>query len=885
MGNDTKYEYDSLPIPSYEEAISDRPGSSRSDLGPEQSGDDAERQGLLRHGDAHPPASGGYPRGYHPPTVESVRNSLDDLESQGSHSARGSLEELRRELNQMDVDDGESSSQRPRLRHRFSKQFNNLTRTLSSFHLPFRRYLPSFRFTINLDEARNNLKGNGCIILLRLFGLMLVVTIVYIFFISDIFNMNTKFIMGQSYSAASVQNFVQGHINETNIAENLRRITSYPHMAGTEGSFVLAEWIEQEFRNAALDNIEMEEFQVYLNYPQKDGRRVAIVDPPDLAWEASLQEKGQETPVFHGHSKSGNVTGPLIYANYGSREDFQYLADKGISLNGSIALVRYYGTESDRALKIKAAEMAGAAGCIIYSDPAEDGFVKGPAYPKGRYMPEDGVQRGGVSLMSWVAGDVLSPGFASTPGEKNRLKPEDSPGLTNIPSIPIAWGDARRLLQVLKGHGSKVPLDWVGGVPDVSQWWTGDSSSPTVNLMNLQDEVERQPIYNVFGRIVGLEQPDKKIIIGNHRDSWCLGGVDPGSGTAVFLEVVRVFGELLTYGWRPLRTIEFASWDGEEYNLIGSTEHVEKELGNLRNDAYAYLNVDVGVSGTDFTASASPLYERVVLQILGRISDPVTNKTLKDIWEEKQKKLGGLGAGSDYVAFQDIAGTSSIDFGFAGEPYPYHSCYENFDWMTKFGDPEFQYHKALGQFWGLLLLEFADTAILPFDMEVYASHVHGYITDLEKYAKDQSIPVVRASPENVTARDSSVDIQPLYDAAAKFEANAAQFQKWGQIWHDIVWGSGGFESNVMAVQRMSHNTRMGNFETNLLDLDEGGGIPNRTQFKHVIFGPQLWSGYDVTFFPAIRDSIDAGDWNQTQTWIDKVATIIDRASDLLIPQQ
>lgn len=824
MGND-KFEYESLPIPSYEEATSSRPGSSRFNRGPEEVSDNAERQGLLRNGsatgDSHP-----RPHGYHPPTVESVRNSLDDLESSGSHSARGSLEELQRELEQMDVEDGGQQQQSGprRLGNRFSKRLNDLTRTLSSFHLPLRRFLPSLRCTINLDQTQTNMRVHGCMLLLRLFGLLLVVSVVYVFFFSDIFSMGNRLVLGQSYSAASVENFIQGHVNETNIAEHLRRVTSYPHMAGTEGSFALAEFIEREFHNAGLDQIEMEEFQVYLNYPKTDGRRVAIVDPPSLAWEAVLEEDDEDTPVFHGHSKSGNVTGPLVYANFGSREDFQLLADKGISLNGSITLVRHYGTETDRALKIKAAELAGAVGCIIYSDPAQDGFVRGPAYPDGRYMPADGVQRGGVSLMSWVVGDVLSPGFASTPEEGQRLQPEESIGLVNIPSMPIAWRDAQRLLQALKGHGQKVPSKWVGGVPDVKQWWTGDETSPLVNLMNLQDEVERQPIYNVFGRIIGLEQPDKKIIIGNHRDSWCLGGADPGSGTAVFLEVVRVFGELREYGWRPLRTIEFVSWDAEEYNLIGSTEHVEKELDSVRYGAYAYTNVDVGVSGSEFRASASPLFERVVLQILGRISDPFANKTLKTIWEEKESKLSGLGAGSDYVAFQDIAGTSSIDFGFTGEPYPYHSCHENLDWMMRFGDPGFHYHKALGQFWGLLIRELADTPILPFDLETYATHMTAYVTDLENYAKSKNVPIVREPPTVNITLGSSVNIQPMYDAAKVFQDNAARLSNWAQVWHDAVWGSGGFENNVMAIQRVNHNSRLARFDTHLLDLSEGGGV-------------------------------------------------------------
>ncbi|KAJ5616105.1 hypothetical protein N7537_001219 [Penicillium hordei] len=856
---DEKFDYQAVPIPSYAEATG-QPSSSRSDLG---DGTDVERQGLLGRDHAST-------RGYHPPTVESARSSLDDLESLTSHSDRESVEELRRELDQMDVDDSASASLTGRnapLRHRFSKQLSSLSRTLSAIQRPFQRYMPSFRFTINLSDTRARLKDQGCIMLLRVFALLLVVTLVYVFFIADVFNINSRMAMGQSYSAASVENFIQGHINETNIAENLRRVTNYTHIAGTEGSFALSKLIEQEFQNAGFDEVSREEFEVYLNYPRKDGRRVAIIDPPSLAWEAKLEEDNAKDLIFHGHSKSGNVTGHLVYANFGSREDFKLLADTGVSLDGSIALVRYYGTESDRALKIKAAELAGAAGCIIYSDPSQDGFRKGPAFPEGRYMPSDGVQRGGVSMMSQMVGDVLSPGWASTPGEKHRLSPEESAGLPKIPSLPLAWRDAQILLQGLKGHGSKVPKAWVGGVPDVQEWWTGDQGSPVVNLMNLQDEVERQPIYNIHGRITGMDERDKKIIVGNHRDSWCMGSVDPGSGTATFLEVVRAFGELLTYGWRPLRTIEFVSWDGEEYNLIGSTEHVEKEVDDLRANAFAYLNVDVGVAGPDFRVSASPVFERTVLQVLGRISDPYANATLKDIWDKKGSKITPLGAGSDYVAFQDIAGTSSIDFGFEGEPYPYHSCYETYDWMVKFADPDFQYHKILAQFWGLLLLDLSENPMLPFDLEVYGNSIDGWVKDLDKFAK---------------SKKAEVDMEPMFKAATEMKASAVTFQSWNKIWHDTVWGMGGYESNIMAVQRVNHNARMAAFDTNLLDLEEGGGIPNRTQYRHVIFGPELWSGYDASIFPAIRDSINTGNWTLTQYWIDRVANTIHHASDKLL---
>jgi len=281
------------------------------------------------------------------------------------------------------------------------------------------------------------------------------------------------------------------------------------------------------------------------------------------------------------------------------------------------------------------------------------------------------------------------------------------------------------------------------------------------------------------------------------------------------LEVVRIFGELRKLGWRPLRTIEFALWDGEEYNLIGSTEHVEARIDELRRNGYAYLNVDVAVTGNDFEAAGCPIYERALLRVLGRVTDPFKQQTLRSIWEERATKMQGLGAGSDYVAFQDMAGISSLDFGFQGPSYPYHSCYDNFEWMTKFGDPGFEYHELMAQIWALLILEMADTPVLPFDMEAYAAAVKGYVVDLEKYIAAESTSL----DEN-----SNLDLKPLHDAADTFVDNAAEFHNWDQTWSESVEDGGGFESNVMAIKRMSHNTRMANFETHLLDLAVGGGV-------------------------------------------------------------
>ncbi|KAL8689640.1 MAG: hypothetical protein Q9224_004597, partial [Gallowayella concinna] len=809
---DEKHRYvhqDSLPIPTYEEATSSRPSSSQSYLGPEEVSHDAERQGLLSRG--RPPQN----NGYEPPTVESARSSLDFLPSSNGSSRRSSAEALQREIQQMDVEEPGSQTRA----NRISKRITSLTHSLSSINLPFREWLPSGQYIrAKIPSWPHVLRFQpNWIIVGRIFAIFLVVFIIWLFFISDLFAVRgTR--MTNMFEPENLRAYVLNHINADNIRQNLEHATQYDHIAGTEGNFFLAKWVETSFQQAGLELVGLERFDVYLNYPKIGGRRVAIIDPPELEWFAKIEEEPvypieyevQQTLVFHGYSKTGNVTGPLIYANYGSRHDFQQLADSGINLEGSIALVRYYGTQSDRALKVKAAALAGAAGCIIYSDPAEDGFLKGEPYPKGRYMPDDAVQRGSVAMSSWVVGDALSPGFASLPGERRRESVDNNPGLPTIPSIPLAWRDAQKLLQALKGHGNKIEdPKAIGGVPNV-EWWTGDSGSPTVLLMNDQIEKEREGIYNVLGKIVGAEQPEKSIIVGNHRDAWCFGGADPGSGTAVMLEVVRIFGQLRKAGWSPRRSIEFASWDGEEYNMIGSTEHVENRIEDLRRNAFAYLNVDVAVVGSEFKAEG-PIFESALKRVLGRVTDPQdSNRTLRQIWEDKKTTMAGLGSGSDYVAFLDLAGTSSIDMSFDGPPYPYHSCYDNFNWMDKFGDPGFQYHKALAQVWALLILDMADRPLLPLDMSVYAREVAKYVQDLEKYVRSKS---TKDSPK--------IDISSLKSAADDFVVNANRFEDWGAAWLKTVFESGGFENRDMYTQRVEHNIKMADFETNLLDIDGG----------------------------------------------------------------
>lgn len=559
-------------------------------------------------------------------------------------------------------------------------------------------------------------------------------------------------------------------------------------------------------------------YYVYLNYPKKGGRRVAIVDPPEKAWEARLEEDDvykpprPQTQAFHGLSASGNVTGPLIYVNYGHKKDFKTLWDSGIDVQGAVVLMRYYGTQSDRAMKVKAAQEAGVAGVIMYSDPADDGFKKGDVWPNGRWRPQDSVQRGSVALTNMIVGDVLTPGRPSTKNEE-RMPKDKNPALPTIPSIPISWRDAQKLIQSLDRIGHPVFDDWVGGVPDVGdKWWSGDpDKSPKVNLQNIQDEVDKQRITNVFGSFLGTEDKAKKIIIGNHRDSWCFGAADPGSGTAVMLEVARVLGELRMQGWRPLRTIEFASWDAEEYNMIGSTEHVEANMEELRANAIAYINVDVGVTGDKLWANGSPIFKHAWIRVLDRLMDPLRNKTLLELWQQGNGNLGGLGAGSDYVAFQDMAGCSSIDFGFSGPEHGdmYHSCYETFEWVQKYIDPGFLYHNLLAQIWVLFILELAQEPIMPLKVDDYAAALQQEGQKLIEWTE---------------TKGSDFDIemfQPLVDALATFAKRAQEFQDWETFWYNQVYGTGGFETQGLTVQRVAHNAKMASFETDLLDLPHG----------------------------------------------------------------
>jgi N-acetylated-alpha-linked acidic dipeptidase len=882
------------PIPSYDEAIAggSRPAEPSSPAG------DAEAHSLLHTGSRSRPGRSGR---YRSPTVESEDESLWDTESDEDDAAF-----VRREMQELEVEDP-SDSLRSSRSSIFGKGFSL---SLPRWKWSWRWRVPRFRIQLpdgppppeSSEEAPR--RRFACpsadprimfLIFARLLALFFVLGFLYLIFMSDIFSSMSRRIGGATFDPESVRGHIQAMVDRQRIRDHLKAFTAYSHLAGTEGDFLLAEMTRDLFVDYGLEQVQVDEYYTYLNYPTKDGRAVEILgDDGKATWSAKLEEddhgqdvRGHETYAFHGLSKAGDVKGPLIYANYGSRDDFKRLHDTGIDTKGAIALVRNGGTQTDRALKIKAAEMAGFAGCILYNDPKDDGFLKGEPVPHGGHMSADSVQRGSVSLMSWVVGDVLTPGWESKKGMP-RLKPEEAKGLVQIPSIPMAWREVQVLLQKLRGKGTRVPREWEGGVPEV-EYWTGNDKSPVVRLKNEQDEVEKQPVWNVYGKIVGLEQSEKSVIIGNHRDAWTSGATDPHSGTAVFLEMVRIFGDLLARGWRPLRTIEFMSWDAEEYNLIGSTEYVEKNSEWLIEDGLAYINLDTAVTGSEFHAAGSPVFRKLLLQVLKRVYDPLTNETIRHAWDLRRAELEALGAGSDYVAFQDLAGISSLDLFFSGDAYPLHTGYDTFDWMERTGDPNFTYHTILGQIVGLLIIELCDRPILPFDLSAYGQTIKGITNDLVSWATGKGA---------LKDGHAKVNLNALTAAADTVDRAVVNFEKWESKWQTDVLAGSGWEPMSLGNQRVDYNSRMARFESNLLDLEVGGGvrispsviltvqmtkmawqIPNRTQFKHVLFGPDLWSSYDAAFFPAIRDSIEAGDWDLTSKVVDTAAKVLQSAAD------
>ncbi|RUS21944.1 hypothetical protein BC937DRAFT_90923 [Endogone sp. FLAS-F59071] len=690
--------------------------------------------------------------------------------------------------------------------------------------------------------------------------------------------------------------------NSVSLHNTLKYYTSTAHVAGTRNDYLQAVWTRDKFIEYGIADTTIEEYWPMLNYPKY--RRVAIVEPEYLKFEAKLREdkvdedktSGDQdaVPTFHGYSASGNVTGPIIYVNYGRLSEFEYLASLGVDFTGSIALVRYGAVF--RGLKVRAAEKFGCIGVLIYSDPADDGPINKPgdeghnqSYPEGPWRSPSSVQRGSVLYLPILPGDPLTPGYAATRSAP-RIPRNETAALPTIPSLPISWEDALPLFKSLEGNGlpaDEMPKGWRGGL-DVN-YFTGPSWAQ-INLVNQQEE-KITAIWNVIGRIEGKEEKDRVVVLGNHRDAWVYGAVDPSSGSATLMELAKTLSILLQKGWRPRRTIILASWDAEEYGLVGSTEWVEDHASWLKDQAVTYINVDTAVSGPNFNVEATPSLARLLFDVTNLVTDPRTGKSVYNAWRTRsahkrvdnayeiseavkdmnEPLIGQLGSGSDFVAFLDHIGVASISMAFAGEYGVYHSNYDSLHWMEKFGDPEFQYHKALTQIWGLLALRLSSLPILPIFPIRYASELSSYVDDITRSAP----PAI--SNDSIPARDLALKFRLLHSAIASLCGAAEGAEDEANHLSKKLSKHGKHESRLERQLRQL-NDRLAKFERGFLDEQ---GLEGREWFKHVVFAPGLWAGYDAQTFPGLAEKVQAGKWEEVQVAERRIAGLVKDAGRLL----
>src|SRR5881394_241048 len=532
--------------------------------------------------------------------------------------------------------------------------------------------------------------------------------------------------------------------------EHLRRLTADPHIAGTKEDYATAVYVRDQMRSFGL-TAELKEYQVWLNYPKTDpiveliaARRERLSVREAVIKEDPTSSNPKITPLFNGYSPTGDVTAELVYANYGLPPDYEALQKAGVDVKGKIVIVRY--GNSFRGVKAKVAQDHGAVGCIIYSDPADDGYAQGDVYPKGPWRPVAAGQRGSVQFLFQYPGDPLTPGKPAIPGTPRISLEEAYADIPRIPVQPLAYDEARKLIEPLKGPVR--PRGFQGAFP--FPYHVGGTNDVRLHLKTDMDYASRT-LWDVIARIDGAAEKDRWVVMGNHRDAWVFGAVDPNSGTATMLETARAFGQLLKQGWRPRRTIILCSWDGEEYGLIGSTEWAEENAVELQQKAVAYLNVDVAVNGPNYGASSVPSLWKLIRSSTRDVKDPKTGKTIYQQWqdrareqrseldEESEARIGPLGSGSDYTPFLQHLGVPSTDMGFGGDYGVYHSAYDSFYWMSHFGDPEFVYHVAAAQLWGTIAMRLASAEGLQLDYNDYAAQIREYFDEHLKKAKDRNL--------------------------------------------------------------------------------------------------------------------------------------------------
>jgi len=676
--------------------------------------------------------------------------------------------------------------------------------------------------------------------------------------------------------------------------QHLKALTSAPHWASSPEDYATALYVAARFRDAGLDT-EIVPYSVLMNKPvsiqieafDAAGRRLLSgptrehVGPGANGVADRFQDDPRVLPGFNGSSPGGDVTAEVVYANYGRLSDFQRLAESGVGVKGKIVLARYGG--DFRGVKVYLAQQYGAAGVLLYSDPADDGFKSGQTYPEGPARPDSAVQRGSVQFLPIYPGDPTTPGIASTPSlPLSQRIPADKLqyDLPSIPVDPLSSADAAPILQALGGPAA--PRDWQGGLPFPYHLGGSAAASPIGGAgsltagpvsvhMRLVEDTRLRTIWDVIGRIAGVSDPRQWVIAGNHRDAWVYGAADPGSGTAAMLEAVHGLGVLLQHGWRPRRTILVASWDAEEEGLIGSTEWVEQHAAELGRAA-AYFNTDVAVSGPVFNAAAVPSLRQFLREIASEVPSPAGG-TVYQRWKKDEDEglgrrspapsypsfanaaragddpqVGDLGSGSDYTPFLQHAGVPSTDIGSDGPFGVYHSVYDNYDWFVRFADPTFAYTQQQARFLGLEILHMADADVLPFDYQVYAQEIRGALD----HARSRAM-----------RRGLKLDFTAALAAAGKFaDAGAAARERQLAPPKDDA----GLNRALCSAERA---------------LLLPAGLPRRPWYRHSIYAPGEFTGYAAVLIPGVNEGIDALDAARAETQLALLAQALDRASTAL----
>lgn len=698
---------------------------------------------------------------------------------------------------------------------------------------------------------------------------------------------------------------LQAGVVAENLRQSMQRLTARPHHVGSAYDKENADWLLSQFKAFGFD-ARIETFQVLFPTPKE--RIVEMIEPtkfraklqePPVAGDPTSSQTAEQLPTYNAYSIDGDVTAPLVYVNYGNREDYEQLDRLGISVKGAIVIARY--GEGWRGIKPKVAAEHEAIGCIIYSDPKEDGFFNGDDYPKGGWRPREGAQRGSVMDTDYP-GDPLTPGVGATADAK-RLDIKDAKTITKIPVLPISWGDAEPLLSALEGPVA--PEAWRGALPITYHIGPG----PAKVHLKVASNWDLKPVNDVIATMRGSDAPDEWVIRGNHYDAWVNGADDPISGMVAVLEEARVLGELHKQGWNPKRTIILCAWDGEEPGLLGSTEWVETHGDELQKHAVAYINSDSNGRGFFYAGGTHDLQH--FINDVGRdIQDPEKHMPVQqrarlrqisrahnaeergEIRKSSDVRINALGDGSDFTAFQDHAGISALNIGYGGEndANAYHSVYDDFAWFTKFMDTDFSYGRLLAQTGGTTVMRLADAEVIPYEYNAEAETIERYVKELEKLLKDKQEEITERNLElkegvfSATADPRKTSVPPPAKAVPPFmnfaplkngveamkksaERYQAAFAKWQASGSDLpAQTAASLNAELIQIQRTFLTEK---------------GLPERPWYRHQVYAPGAYTGYGAKPIAAVREYMDQEKWKEADGQVPMVGQVLEKVAAAL----